>query len=322
MHHQVVDTLRLPPDLAGTSTPVARAVDAIRCAADSRDPVLIVAERGFDAEGIARAIHGADAGAHQPFVVVDCADDRELLRQQLFGTSAADADYEVLAPASLLAGTGTIYLAAVDECPAALQIRLARVLRDGEARVSGRVVPLRARIIAATERVLEADVEERRFRADLYRRLQRIRVDVPPLRARNGDLSAVITAVFEQVCAARRDCQIAPAALTALSALPWPGNVAELRAVLARLAERAQDDVIRQEDVLADLQPGAGGRMRPMARSSLRQARRSFERDYIASVLEEHQWRMSDAARVLGIQRANLYRKTRQLGITRVKPSR
>jgi len=114
---------------------------------------------------------------------------------------------------------------------------------------------------------------------------------------------------------------LAPAARTALAALRWAGNLDELRAALARLVERCAGGVIRQEDVLADLQQmETHPRTGIQAFTNLREARQSFERDYIASVLESCGWRMTEAARILGIERANLYRKTRQLGITRLKP--
>src|SRR5262249_43985000 len=104
-------------------------------------------------------------------------------------------------------------------------------------------------------------------------------------------------------------------AVTVLAALPWSRNIDELADVLARVVD-ASGTVIRQEDVLAHL-PMDGAFARLDLTASLRDARRRFERDYIAAVLERHHWRMSDAARTLGIERANLYRKTRQLGITR-----
>jgi two-component system nitrogen regulation response regulator NtrX len=110
--------------------------------------------------------------------------------------------------------------------------------------------------------------------------------------------------------------------MTALTALPWPGNLDELRTMLDRLASAVSGETIRQEDVLADLQPAPPSPPRFAVTGTLREARLAFEREYIAAVLQQHGWRMSEAARTLGIERANLYRKTRQLGIARNKPSR
>jgi DNA-binding NtrC family response regulator len=147
---------------------------------------------------------------------------------------------------------------------------------------------------------------------DLLRRFAS-RVVVPPLRQRPQDIPAIL----ERVAAdgGRPEISVTTPALTILSAMPWPGNLEELATVFARILQ-ATNGVVRQEDVLLHL-PIQGTFARPDLTASLRDARRQFERDYIAAVLERHQWRMSDAARTLGIERANLYRKTRQLGIAR-----
>jgi DNA-binding NtrC family response regulator len=200
---------------------------------------------------------------------------------------------------------------------------LSRALRDGELRIRKVPVPIRFRLIAAADPGLDVDVREHRFRPELYRRLQRLRVDVPPLRDRAADLPALLDSVFNQISLARKTpCRLAPAARTALAALRWTGNLEELRQVLGRLVDRCHEGLIRQEDVLADLQE-LHARPRPQpAIATLRDARQTFEREYISMVLDEYGWRMTEAARALGIERANLYRKTRQLGITRHKPSR
>lgn len=316
----------LPPELSGASPAVRHAADAVRSAAKVDGPVLIVSEPGFSAERVACAIHAAGPRAGAPLVRIDCSDPPALVLQHLFGGNGQRRhERESVGPESALAraGAGAVFLASVDEMPDAAQVRLSRLLRDGEMRVAARTLPIRFRLMASAHPGLEAEVRERRFRPELYRRLQRLRIDVPPLRDRPGDLPGIIDAVLTDVCrACGQPCELAPAALTALATLRWPGNLDELRSALLRLVQRAADGVIRQEDVLADLQQ-APGRVRPLvATASLREARLSFERDYISTVLEAHGWRMSDAARILGIERANLYRKTRQLGITRLKPSR
>lgn len=326
MHHpKTPPDLRLPPELIGAAGPVQRAADVARQAVESADSVLIVAEAGFCPEGVARAIHEAGSRASEPFLKVDCADPRGAVVRQLFGSERSPrADYETAMAGSALAdvGKGTIFLADVGEMPTAAQLRLSRLMRDGEMRVRRSTTAVKFRLIASAPPSLEADVQQHRFRPELYRRLQRLRVDVPPLRDRPGDLPNVVEAVFDETCQ-RLDarCALTPAARTALSALRWAGNLEELRTALNRLVERCAGGLIRQEDVLADLQQLE---TRPRAAvntlASLREARQTFERDYIATVLDAHGWRMTDAARVLGIERANLYRKTRQLGITRLKP--
>src|SRR5262245_13840411 len=328
MHHPktvVRRDLTLPAELTGSSAAVQRAADVARQAVQSDESVLIVAEAGFCVEGIARAIHQAGARAAEPFLKVDCGDPGAAVVRRLFGSERSPrAEYETATAGSALAEVrkGTIFLADVGEMPATAQLRLSRLMRDGEMRVRRSMTPIRFRFIASAGPGLEADVQQRRFRQELYRRLQRLRVDVPPLRDRAGDLPNVVEAVFDEICQSRDlRCALTPAARTALAALRWAGNLEELRASLGRLVERCAGGLIRQEDVLADLQQlETRPRTALNARASLREARLTFERDYIATVLDAHGWRMTDAARVLGIERANLYRKTRQLGITRLKP--
>ncbi len=331
MRHQAntgaVSDVPLPADLIGTAPSIRRAADAVRRAAQCDDTVLIVAEAGFSLEGIARAIHHAGPRAPQPFLSIDCGDGPAAVVQRLFGADRRSrSDYETASADSVLAeaGEGTIFLADVSEMPAAAQLRLSRLLRDGEMRVRRSTAPVRFRLMASAAPGLEADVHQHRFRPELYRRLQRLRIDVPPLRDRSGDLPSLIDSVLAEICLTRAAaCGLAPAARTALAALRWTGNLVELREALFRLSKRCEGGLIRQEDVLADLQqPQARPRLAHASLASLREARQAFERDYIATVLEAYGWRMTDAARVLGIERANLYRKTRQLGITRLKPSR
>ncbi len=315
----------LPAELIGAAPSVQRAADVARRAAESDDSVLIVAEAGFCPERIARSIHQASPRASEPFIAIDCADDQGSVLHQLFGTERhARVDYEVAHGGSALAevGRGTILLSDVSEMPAVAQLRMSRLLRDGELRVRRTMAAIKFRVMASAAPSLEADVHQRRFRPELYRRLQRLRVDVPPLRDRSVDLPVVIDAALAEICRNRQGhCTLAPAARTALAALRWAGNLDELRGSLGRLVDRCTTGVIRQEDVLADLQQiEMHPRAVRSAFTSLREARQAFERDYIASVLESSGWRMTEAARILGIERANLYRKTRQLGITRLKP--
>jgi DNA-binding NtrC family response regulator len=329
MHHQANIRFRgsvpLPAELVGAAPSVLRAADVARRAAESDDSVLIVAEAGFCTERIARTIHQASPRAREPFIAIDCADDRTAVVHRLFGTDRhARVDYEVAHDGSALAevGRGTILLSDVSEMPAAAQLRMSRLLRDGELRVRRTMAAIKFRVMASAAPSLETDVHQRRFRPELYRRLQRLRLDVPPLRDRAVDLPEVIDAALAETCRNRQvHCTLAPAARTALAALRWAGNLDELRGALRRLVDRCTGEVIRQEDVLADLQQlETRPRGAVPALTSLRDARQAFERDYIASVLESCGWRMTEAARILGIERANLYRKTRQLGITRLTP--
>jgi len=171
--------------------------------------------------------------------------------------------------------------------------------------------------LAATGQAeIDADVNAHRFRMDLYRRLSSTRIDLPPLRDRAEDVPALATRLLDDICdahgVARRS--FTQAALALMGALTWPGNVGELRTALERVVTDAREDMLQIEHLLPALQlRRAPAPFAPAG--NLREARLRFERDYIAAVLQHHGWRMADAAQALGIQRPNLYRKARQLGI-------
>jgi two-component system, NtrC family, nitrogen regulation response regulator NtrX len=316
-----------PPELAGTSIRVRDCLAQLQQAAADERGVLVVAERGLDGESVARALHDHSARRTNPFVVLTCAGGSQEVERAMFGGPARRRgdELEALSPASALARahTGALFLDDVAELPAAAQRRLARVLRDGEAflhstayrtrggepgaRPSGRQA-LDVRVIGAATSTLVSAVDDGRLLDDLARRLPLV-VDVPPLHQRREDVGEIAGRILAERAPGR---QFTPAALTVLAALPWRRNVTELRALIDRLATLAPEPTIRQEEVLAEVQLD-----RPPLRpgSNLREARRQFEREHIASVLRDYGWQMREAARALGMERANLYRKARQLGI-------
>jgi two-component system nitrogen regulation response regulator NtrX len=328
-----------PAELAGSSDLVQLARSRVISAA-SRDEeaagvagVLVVTDRGFDAAAIAREIHARGPNPMAPFELADCAAER--VEHLLFGRPArgrgrkqtrADA-LEAIGPDGRLlsARGGTLVLTSVAELPASVQLRLARLMRDGEARISssGRAERLSLRVVATARSPIEADLESGRLREELFRRLASLRIDVPSLAGRREDLPAIARLLLREALDAAGAPQrtFTQAALALVAALPWEGNVDELRRVakgLARTGDRSANQGIRVEDVLGEIRlEGRPGVLGPQA--SLREARRQFEREYIAAVLRHHHGRMEPTARMLGIQRTNLYRKARQLGIARLK---
>jgi two-component system nitrogen regulation response regulator NtrX len=311
----------VPLPLLGASDAARRGRDALDQASARRTPVLVAAEPGCRPGLIARVLHDRTSGA-AVFIDVDCAAvESSEINAALFGAPAAQVtalDLEWLGgdAALLRAAGGTLFIENVDDLPSSAQRRLARILRDTEARVAGSSDPVSVtcRVISSTTKDLDVEVREGRFRQDLLRRISVSRITVPSLRQRSGDLEVLIERLVAESHAAPRT--FTQPAVTVLSALPWTQNIDELSGVLAKVFESA-GAIVRQEDVLAHV-PIEGAFARFDLTASLREARRRFEREYIAAVLERHQWRMSDAARTLGIERANLYRKTRQLGITRI----
>jgi DNA-binding NtrC family response regulator len=215
---------------------------------------------------------------------------------------------------------GTLFLDHVSELPASAQERLARIVRDGEVRRAGsdRRAPLAVRVIGSSAPSIDLEVETGAFRADLLRRLTAVRIDVPPLRTRPEDMTAITRLLLREIEEARGlpPRQFTRAALGFLSALPWERNLDELRNVLRQVVASGPAGSVRVEDLLAHVRVE---RRLPARPRSLREARRDFEREYIVAVVDHCGGRMGDAARALGIQRTNLYRKARQLGISRLK---
>ena len=204
----------------------------------------------------------------------------------------------------------------VTDLRASAQAQLARIARDGEVRIDGEPVATLFRLVASAAPGIDAEVHAHRFRDDLYRRLSAVRIDLPPLRERPEDVPALAVRLLDDICAAesRPARAFTQAALALVGALTWPGNLDELRDAIERVVTDTREDVIQIEHLLPALQLHRAPA--PFVPSgNLRDARLRFERDYIAAVLQHHEWRMADAAQTLGIQRPNLYRKARQLGI-------
>ena len=321
---RLVKTSTVARELVGRSAAVARVQELVRRAALAAGGVLLVADRGADVESVAHELHDRTKRPAGPFERVDCAAaDASRLDRLLFGEPPAvvPSDLECVSSDSRIAAAcgGTLFLKDVTDMPASVQARIARVARDGEVRIDGDPTATHVRWMASAAPGIETDVHADRFRSDLFRRLAASRIDLPPLRDRAEDVAALSSRLLEDWCAAHACAprSFTQPALALLSALTWPGNVAELELVIERAAMHAPRDVIQIEDVLPALNldkiDRAPARFVPVG--SLRDARLRFERDYISAVLQHHGWRMAEAAHALGIQRPNLYRKARQLGI-------
>jgi DNA-binding NtrC family response regulator len=316
-------------ELAGHSPAITRVRELVRRAAPLDVGVLLTAERGADVDSVARELHGRSRRATAPYVVVECdGADAARLGQLLFGTVStvsaaaqivpAPADLEPITRDSRIAAArgGTLFLQDVTELPAAIQARLARLARDGEVLLDGEPAATEVRLVASASPAVDADVHAHRLRADLFRRLAAVRIDLPPLRDRQEDVPVIATRVLEEVLTEQglKPRSFTQAALALVAAVTWPGNLGELQAAITRVAGEPGDHDIQVEHILPALHlQRAPARFVPTG--NLREARLRFERDYISAVLQHHAWRMADAAQTLGIQRPNLYRKARQLGI-------
>src|SRR5262245_59913230 len=322
----------LPFGIVGSSPAMRMVLDLAQRASSARCGIVIRGERGTGREMVARAVHAFGPSRTAPFVKVDCSGPTpEDIELQLFGSVARRStpgsersSLERVGRQSRLreAAGGVLFLENVVEMPARLQARLVRVLRDREVLVDdGRdPVQLDLRPIASVDNTIDAAVEDGRLRADLHERLSLIRIDIPALRQRREDIPALATHFLKELCRAnnRPMKTLTRPALTLLSALPWRGNTPELKGLLERLVLLVPHGLIKLEDVLTHTQ--LEGTVSPMGlEATLRQARARFERDYITAVLQHQHGRIADAARVLGIQRTNLYRKMRRLNLMRTK---
>jgi len=291
-------------------------------AARSDARVLLAGESGTGKELLAAHIHAQSPFANGPFVKVNCAAiPTELIESELFGhekgaftgaTSARRGKFE-------LADGGTLFLDEVGDLHASSQAKLLRVLQEGEFhRVGGeQSIRVAVRVLAATNRDLSELVAQQKFREDLYYRLCVVPIRVPALRERREDISALADYFLAEFCARNnfKPKQLAPGAFEALEDYSWPGNIRELRNTVERMAILTKGDVLEPDSVPVEIRIARGAG----ARGNLREAKESAEREHILKALEESKGNVSGAARVLGMERTNLHKRIRALGLTREK---
>ncbi|RMH16714.1 MAG: hypothetical protein D6696_17560, partial [Acidobacteria bacterium] len=321
-----------PPGMVLGPSPATRAfVDEARIAAGSRHDVLILGETGSGKELAARLLHRSGAGRDAPFLAINCAAiPAELLEAELFGVAARVATGVDPRPGLFLeAGEGTLLLDEIGELPPALQAKLLRVIQEREVLPLGasRPRPIAARLISTTNRDLAARVDDGRFRADLYYRLQKLELRVPPLRRRRDDLPALALAFAAGAAgeAGKRVRGLSRGALELLLAQPWPGNVRQLQTAVERAVLRCPDGGTLERRHFRDLvapppaqepQPavdgaGAGGASPLTLKAQLE----AVERRAIRRALRRHRGHKARAAAELGISRQGLYLKLRRLGL-------
>ena len=289
--------------------------------AASETRVCILGETGTGKELVARAIHERSARRDKPFVTVNCAAvPSELIESELFGhekgafTGAAARHLGKFEQAH----GGTLFLDEIGDMPQAMQAKLLRLLQEGELeRVGGeRPVIVNTRVLVATHRDLEALVRKGVFREDLYHRIFVFPVQMPALRERVDDVP-LLAAHFAQLVADQNGWKprgFTPEALDQLSRYVWPGNVRELRNVVERLLLLTDEaiDVATVRQVLSGRHAPAGA---ISGAGPLADRVTSFERETVLNELKAHNYRITETARALGLERSHLYKKCQQLGI-------
>jgi two-component system response regulator PilR (NtrC family) len=316
-----------PLEILGKSAPMRAIADLIRRVAETRTTVLVTGESGTGKERIARAIHATSDRAAKPFLVVNCgALPENLMESELFGhekgafTGAAGRHTGLFREAD----GGTLLLDEIGELPLALQVKLLRVLQERKVRPVGATaeIAVDVRLIAATNRDVEKDVAEGRFRQDLYYRLNVIRIHVPPLRVRSEDMPGLIEH-FVQRFASEHGKQVrglAPEALRAILAYPFPGNVRELENALERAVALSQGPTIALGDLPPSLAgstaaPGPALLTLPEEGCALDAVMAEAERRLILQALERTSGVRTQAAKILGVTFRSLRYRLRKLGL-------
>jgi two-component system, NtrC family, nitrogen regulation response regulator NtrX len=316
--------------MVGESVSLRQIWDAIKRAAPTNATVLLLGESGVGKELVARAIHRNSLRSRDRFIQVNCAAiPEELIESELFGhekgsfTGATEKQIGKFEQAD----RGTIFLDEVGDMSAKTQAKVLRVLQEGEVERLGsaRTIKVDVRVIAATNKDLEAEIERGNFREDLYFRLSVIPIRVPPLRDRREDIPALVrhfVDIFSRE-SNRRPMRFSPAALDFMQKARWKGNVRELRNTVERLLIMTPGDTIDVDDlrdaVRVETRPvvvaeAAGGNH--MAPGTLREFKESAERKFLVEKLRENAWNISKTAEVIGTPRSNLYKKLEQYAIT------
>ena len=316
--------------MVGRSGALEKVWDAVRRAAPTNATVLITGESGVGKELVARAIHRNSLRKDETFVQVNCAAiPEELIESELFGhekgsfTGATEKQIGKFE----LAHRGTIFLDEVGDMSLRTQAKVLRVLQEGEVERIGsqKTIQVDVRVIAATNKGLEQEIEAGRFREDLYFRLSVLPIRVPPLRERPEDVAPLVEHFVRQFCGENnfKPKEFTPGVLDALRRHAWRGNVRELKNAIERLLIMVEDEQIRPEHLDEALRrPGsedAAAAPGQAGGATLRDFKEGAERAFLVQKLRENAWNISATAVAIGTPRSNLYKKLEAYGIAEEK---
>jgi two-component system, NtrC family, nitrogen regulation response regulator NtrX len=322
-------------EIVGSSRAVKQMIERIEKVAPTAARVLITGENGSGKELVARAIHVLSPRARGPFVEVNCAAiPTELIESELFGhmKGSFTGAFADRAGKFELADGGTLFLDEIGDMSLSAQAKVLRALEEGViSRVgSGKTLEVDVRVVAATNKDLQAEIAAGRFREDLLYRLNVVPIEVPPLRARRADVAQLVAHFVSQMTRSGGLPAKAfdPEAMQQLAARDWPGNIRELRNAIERLLILATGPAVTAQDVerIAGLGTGDGGRGTGsvdlagapwMRAATFEQFKQEAERTYILAKLKENDWNVSETARTLDMPRSNLYKKIERYGLAR-----
>lgn len=318
-------------EFTGNSTAINQVRATLKRVASTGSRVLISGPAGAGKEVAARLLHSWSPRADNAFVIVNSARiTPERFEQELFGE---EAHGKLVRPGLLeMADGGTLYLDEVADMPLSTQARILRVLTEQSfVRVGGnRQIGVDVRVVSSTSRDLEAEMEEKRFREDLFYRLNVVPVSIPSLSERRDDIPALAEHFFTRHANEQGIVppEVSEEAMAALQAYDWPGNVRQLRNVVERTVILAPRD--RLDTVETDMLPGevtggklgGGGGMTALMGVPLREARESFEREYLTVQIRRFSGNISKTASFIGMERSALHRKLKLLGMAERKSDR
>jgi two-component system, NtrC family, nitrogen regulation response regulator NtrX len=326
------DMQRSQHRIVGNSVAFRRLLEQAERAAASEAWVLIHGENGTGKEAVAHTIHAQGPRKDGPFVEVNCAAiPEELIESELFGHEKGAFTGATARKIGKFdqANGGTLFLDEIGDMSLKTQAKILRVLQEQRfERVGGnKTIHVDVRVIAASNKLLEDEIAAGRFREDLYYRLAVLLLEVPPLRERSGDVDLLVPyfiEYFSQIYG-HKPKQIAPEALEVLKQYKWPGNVRELKNIVERMIIMVSGDTIRTEDIPPAIRQAVGAAQEAGAAGdghgltdwgdTYREAKDAFERAFLRAQLERFNWNISRTAEAIKLERSNLHKKIKQLGI-------
>ncbi len=331
------------PQMIGASPKMLALKEQIATVAPLASWVLITGENGTGKELVAREIHADSKRMDLPFVAVNCAAiPEELIESELFGheKGAFTGATQMKRGKFDQASGGTLFLDEIGDMSLKTQAKVLRILQEQKfERVGGnQTIEVDVRVIAATNKNLVESIKQNQFREDLYYRLAVIPIVVPPLRQRADDIGPLLRHYFEVFAheQGRDPKKISEDALQLLRHYAWPGNVRELKNLVERLSIMCRADTVAPSDLPAEILDAvanapsvedqssaqeSGGGFLMSDSAGLKEAKNQFEREFIIRKLKENEWNISRTAQVLGIERAHLHRKIKNLKISEAKES-
>jgi DNA-binding NtrC family response regulator len=319
LKHQLASVVQ-PTPILGESPSITRVIKLIETVAHTDATVLITGESGTGKELVARAIHANSPRAYMPLVVVNCgALPQGTLESELFGHERGaftGAQFRHKGKFELADG-GTLFLDEISEITQKSQVELLRVLEDKQVTRLGGAKPVATdfRTIAATNKDLAVEVEQQRFRDDLFYRLNVFQIDLPPLRARAEDIPILARAFVARLAQSmnRPMPEISTATMEVLSRHVWPGNVRELANAMERAMVVCRTGMIRPQDLPISCPTSDTNHAAGLNKMSLAAA----EKRHVETVLRESEWNITRAARILDVDRTTIYNKIKQYGLTK-----